>query len=101
MPFLPRTKITQTYATAAATVPNATYADYTVTTVATAVAKTNSTPYGFSSGDADKVVTALGAIPTDLAGLNTAIVALAADVLALKKVVNQIVDDLQAASIES
>lgn len=98
---LPGTAITQTYATTTATVPAVTYVVYAVTTVATSVAKTNSSPYGFSSGDADKVVTALGAIPTDLAGMQVEIAAIAADNLANRKLINQIVDDLQAFGIES
>jgi hypothetical protein len=87
---------TETYATAARTIPAATYSVYTVTTVATAVTKTNSSPYGFSSGDADKVVTALAAIPTDLAGMQVEIAALAADVLALKKLIVALVQDGKA-----
>ncbi len=99
---LAATAITQTYSTAAATVPNATYAAPTVTGVATTtVTKTNSSPYGFSSGDADAVVTFLGAAPAAILSLNTQLVALAADVLALKKIINQIVDDLQVAGIET
>lgn len=96
-----KTTYTQTYTTTASTVPDATYAVYTVTTVATSVAKTNSSPYGFSTGDADKVVTALGAIPTDLAGMQVEIAALAADVLALKKVITQMIDDLQLQGLAS
>lgn len=90
-----QTTYTQTYSTASSTVSNATYSAASVTTVATSVTKTNSSPYGFSSGDADKVVTFCGAVPTDLAAINTALIALAADVLQLKKGVTQIIDDLQ------
>lgn len=86
---------TQTYATAARTVPNATYSAVTIGTVATSVAKTNSSPYGFSSGDADKVVTFCGAVPTDLTALNVALAALAADVILIKQVVGALIDDLQ------
>jgi len=74
------TTYTQTYATAAATVPNA-----TVAAVATTAA-TSTSPFGFAS-DAQ-----MDAVPV-------AINALAADVLALKKVVTQIIDDLQAAGL--
>lgn len=91
-----RTTFTETYNTAHRTLSNATYAAVTITTVATSVAKTNSSPYGFSTGDADKVVTALGAIPTDLAALNTALAALAADVLQLKKNLVAVVQDQKA-----
>lgn len=69
---------TQTYSTAARTVPNA-----TVTTVATDAAALTS--YGFTEAQAN-------AIPV-------AINALAADVLALKKVVTALIDDLQAAGL--
>ena len=72
----PSTAYTQTYSTAARTVPDA-----TVAAVATTAA-TNSSPYGYAgSAQAD-------AIPV-------AINALAADVLALKKVITAIIDDLQ------
>lgn len=70
---------TQTYSTAARTVPNAT-AVAVVTTAAT-----NSSPYGFAQAQAD-------AIPV-------AINALEADVLALKKVITALIDDLQAVGI--
>ncbi len=90
------TTYTQTYATASATVANATYVAPTVTGVATTtVTKTNSSPYGFSSGDADAVVTFLGAAPAAILSLNTQLVALAADVLQLKKNVTQLIDDQQ------
>lgn len=71
---------TQTYSTADTTVANA-----TVAAVATTGA-TNSSPYGYSGA------TQADAIPV-------AINALAADVLQLKKVVTQIIDDLQAAGL--
>ena len=72
------TTYTQTYATAASTVPAATVA--AVVTTAAGLAS-----YGFTQAQAD-------AIPV-------AVNALAADVLALKKVLTQIIDDLQAAGI--
>lgn len=68
---------TQTYSTAAKTVPAATFVA-PVTTSAT-----NSSPYGYATAaQADAIVT--GAIAN------------AADILALKKVVNSLIDDLQA-----
>jgi hypothetical protein len=98
----PITTYTQTYSTAASTVPAATYAAPTVTGVATTnVTKTNSSPYGFSSSDADAVVTFLGAAPAAILSLNTQLVALAADVLALKKVITNIIDDMQALGLAS
>jgi hypothetical protein len=68
---------TQTYSTASKTVPNATVAAVSTT------GSSQVTPYGYTtSAQAD-------AIPT-------AINALAADVLALKKVITALIDDLQA-----
>ena len=87
---------TQTYSTTTATVPAVTYSVYVVTTVATSVAKTNSSPYGFSSGDADKVVTLVGAVPTDLAGIQVEVAANAADILVNRKLINLLIDALQA-----
>ena len=71
------TAFTQTYSTSATTVPDA-----TVEAVATTGA-TSSSPFGFAEAQAN-------AIPT-------AINALAADVLALRKVINGIIDELQSA----
>lgn len=79
-PTTPAAAYTKTYSTSARTVPNA-----TVAAVAT-TGSTTSTPYGFStSAQAD-------AIPV-------AINALSADVLALKKLVVAIIDDLEAVGI--
>ena len=76
----PQTTYTQTYSTTASTVPNATVASVATT------ASTQTTPYGYASqAQAD-------AIPVNIN-------ALAADVLALKKVIGQIIDDLQALSL--
>lgn len=74
------TTYVQTYSTAAATVPAA-----TVVAVATTGA-TITTPYGY-----------VGAAQAD--AIPVAINALAADVLALKKVITQLIDDLQAAGL--
>lgn len=71
---------TQTYATAARSVPAATQAAV-ATTAATAL-----TPNGYStSAQADAIVAAVNAA--------------AADILALKKVVNALIDDLQALNL--
>ena len=74
------TAYTQTYATADTTVPAA-----TVAAVATTGA-TTSTPYGYA-----------GAAQAD--AIPVAINALTADVLALRKVINSLIDDLQAAGM--
>ncbi len=138
LPLTP-TEYTETYATDAQTIPAATYAApavtyaapavtaaATVTNTATATAtvtKTNSSPYGFSTGDADIVVAQLAAhavdiaahkvqmdkiavdalatnaklaaAATDAAADKVALVALAADVLALKKLIVSLVNDLE------
>lgn len=75
-----RPAYTQTYSTAARSVPNA-----TVAAVATTAA-TQTDPYGFAGA------TQADAIPV-------AINALTADVLALRKVVTALIDDLQAQGI--
>lgn len=73
----PQTTYTQTYSTASATVPNATF----VAPVTTATTQT--TPFGFATqAQGDAVVTGC--------------IANAADILAVKKVVTKIIDDLQA-----
>ena len=71
---------TQTYATAAKTVPAATVAA-AVTTPAT----TGGSTYGFTQAQADAIPVAINAN--------------AADILALKKVVNALIDDLQAMTL--
>lgn len=75
----PGTTYTQTYATADQTVAAA-----TSVAVATTAA-TNSSPYGFAQAQADAIVTNLNAV--------------IADVLQLRKVVNSIIDDLQAQGV--
>lgn len=73
---LTKTTYTQTYSTASATVPNA-----TASSVATTGAS-NSSPYGYTgAAQADAIVTALNATIVDVANV--------------KKVVTQIIDDLQ------
>ena len=90
---------TQTYATTTATVPTVTYSVYTVTAVATVVVKTNTSPYGFSTGDADKVVTWVSAVPTDLAGIQVEVAANAADNLADRKLINALINACRANGI--
>lgn len=71
---------TQTYSTTTTTVPNATAVN-PVTTGAT-----STTPYGFvTAAQADAITLAVAAN--------------GADILAVKKVVGQIIDDLQAAGL--
>lgn len=67
---------TQTYSTAVATVANNTSAAVATT------AATNVAPYGYAQAQADAIVTAVNALQ--------------ADVDNVKKVVNKIIDDLQA-----
>ena len=74
-----QTTYTQTYSIGAATVPTA-----TAVAVATTAA-TNVIPYGFAQAQADAIVTAVNA--------------LVADVLANRKLLNALIDDLQAAGI--
>jgi len=88
----PGTAITQTYSTAASVVPNATYAATALTPPA---GGTGSAGGGYdTAGNRDLMITSVTALRTDL-------IALAADVLALKKVITQIVDDLQVAGIQT
>lgn len=129
----PGTAITQTYSTAATTVPAATTHAITdssggaASTTAIA-AQTLPTALTHSVGTADatvddvgaafnqttlnnnfkEVTTTLAAIRTQLSALRDAVATLAAeselakaDILALKKVTNQVIDDLQASGIES
>ena len=93
-----RVAFTQTYATAEATVPNATYSAPAVTSSAVATtAVTQTTPYGFStSAQGDALIAQGNANKMDIAATNTALAALAADVLALKKCINSLIDAHQA-----
>ena len=88
---------TQTYSTAAKTVPNATVTAQS-DTVGAAVASTgatNVTPYGYAEAQANAIVANVNTLKTDAAAHTTAINALAADVLALKKVITALIDDGQ------
>ena len=96
----PTSAYTQTYSTAAKTVPNATVAAQS-DTVGAAVASTGATavsPYGYTEAQANAIVANVNTLKTDAAAHTTAITAinaLAADVLALKKVITAIIDDGQ------
>lgn len=99
---------TQTYSTTATTVPAATYAAPAVTaaTVATASAADQSGSY--VEADVDSIATLANALKaetnkviTDNTAQNTALAALAADVLVLKKLINSLIDGQQAAGIAS
>ena len=81
---------TQTYSTTTKTLATPTYAAYTNTAPS---GTTGATGGAFdTSANRDKVI-------TDLAGLNTAIAALAADVLVQTKLIAQITTDLANAGI--
>lgn len=92
---------TQTYSTAARTVPNATVAAptaavLTATNIASKTAAatlTQSSATNPSDTEFDQLAKDLGTL---INSQRTEIVALTADVLALKKVVTALVDDLQA-----
>lgn len=91
---------TLTYSTAARTVPNATYAAPTVTAVATAAtAATSTSPFGYAQAQADAIRAGVNATIIDVAATNTKLAALAADVLALKKLIVALVSDLETAQI--
>ena len=106
---LPGTAITQTYATAAASHPAVTTTSPSTTLVLTGTniaAKTASlTLTDAVNTNAGTVATSLDQAQKDIGtAFNTLRVELAAavaDILALKKLVNQVVDDLQAYGIES
>jgi hypothetical protein len=106
---LPGTAITQTYATTATTHPNVTTTSPSTTLVLTGTniaAKTASlTLTDAVNTNAASVATSLDQAQKDIGTafntLRVEVAAAVADILALKKVVNQIVDDLQAYGIES
>lgn len=99
---------TQTYSTASRTVPNATYAAPAVTaaTVATSNAADQSAIY--VEADVDTIATlanankvAVNAVIADNLVQNTALAALAADVIALKQVITSLIDDSQAVGLST
>ena len=85
------TTYTQTYSTAARVIPAATFSPYTQTSSNTGV--TNSSAYGFTTA------AELEYLVTDIAGIITQEAALAADALALKKLIVAIVQDITAVGI--
>ena len=87
-----RTTYTQTYTTAATTVPNATYAAPTVT-VGTAIGAFTDPP---SAAEMALLRTFVNALKTDNAAALVSLAALAVDVLELKKLINKLIDDAQA-----
>lgn len=94
---------TQTYAVAARVVPNATVAAVTATVTAVAPAGgTGATAGGWSTaGNRDTAITTINENKALAESLKLQTNALAADVLALKKVITALIDDLQAAGMVS
>lgn len=94
---------TQTYSTAARTVPNATYVAVTETVAAVAPAGgTGATAGGWdTSGHRDTAITTINECKALAEALKTQQAALAADVLAIRKVLTAIIDDGQAAGLWS
>lgn len=88
---------TQTYSTTAATVPNATYAAPAVT--AASVATADGSDAATTQALANALKVAVNAVIADNVAQNTALAALAADVLVLKKLINSLIDGQQAAGI--
>lgn len=106
LPSIPTsiTTYTQTYSTADDTVPEATYAAPAVTAATIATADAADQTSSYVEADVDSIATLANAtkvevnkLVVDKASTNTALAALAADVIALKKVINQLIDDSQAA----
>lgn len=95
-PSKPGTAITQTYSTAAATVPAA-----TTHAITDSSAGTPSTTAIVALSDGTTYANDVAALRNNLATLAAEDALLKADLLALKKVVNQIIDDLQSAGIQS
>lgn len=88
----PGTTYTQTYSTAAATVPAVPATTLTLTATNIAAKTPSVTLTDAVNTNAGTVATSLDQAQKDL---GTAINLLAADVLALKKVVNQLINDLK------
>lgn len=91
---------TQTYSTAAATVPAATASAPTATAADVATtAATDTSPFGYAEAQANAIPVAINALNDDVGALITAVTALIADNLALRKTQNQIIDVLQALGV--
>lgn len=106
---LPATAITQTYSTAAASNPAMTAATLAGTLTGTtdgtladvsAIALSTSDTYTDAAVNS-AVNTAITSVNLQLKEIQTILNALVADVLANKKLINQIVDDLQSCGIQS
>lgn len=100
------TTFTQTYATTAATVPNATYAAPAVTAATVATANAADQTAIYVEADVDSIATLANALKTEVnklitdnAAQNSSLAALAADVVELKKLINSLIDGQQAAGI--
>lgn len=91
-----QTAFTQTYATTSTTVPNATAATLVLTGTNIAAKTASATLTDAVNTNAGTVATSLDQAQKDL---GTQINANAADILALKKVVNALIDELQAAGM--
>lgn len=92
---------TETYNTPHRTLATATYAAPSVTSTAVATtAATNSSPFGYAEAQANALVACANANKVDIAATNTALAALAADVLQLKKNVVALVQDLKACGLQ-
>lgn len=88
---------TQTYSTAATTVPDATFVDVTASITAVAPAGGTGADAGCwsSAADRDIAITTTNETKTLLESEKVQHTALTADVLALKKVLTALIDDLQ------
>lgn len=93
------TVMTQTYSTADATVPAAT--THTITDSSTGAASTTALAAMTGVDGSGSNAAPLTATKDNIATLGAEAELLKADLLALKKVVNQIIDDLQVAGIEA
>jgi len=91
-----RVAFTQTYSTADPVVPNATYAAPSVTSSAVVTTGASTSAYGYTEAQANALVAQGNANKVDIAATNTALAALAADVVLLKKALNSAIDALQA-----
>lgn len=90
------TAYTQTYSTASKTVPATNLATVTPTATSGTPTGTQTTPWGFGSeADFNALITRVNALITDVANLKTQIDNAKTDHENNKKVLTQIIDDLQ------
>jgi hypothetical protein len=88
---------TQTYSTAALTVPTVTYTAPAVTAVAAPAGGTGATAGGWdTAANRDLAIASITATETDLLATNVSLAALAADNLVNRKLINSIIDAMQA-----